>query len=72
MTQWLEQEIQAVATSSAVTGKQKTHLAVDGLREEIRAHLSQNRVDFDKCQVETAETNSRVSAELSNLTEQLN
>ena len=71
MTPWIEQEIQAVATSSTTTSRQKTRSAVDRLHEEIRSHLSQNRAGFDKRQVETAETIARISAELSNLTEQL-
>ena len=45
---------------------------MEGLRGKIKAHLDQNRVDFDRRQKETQDTIAQVSADLENLTRQLN
>ena len=45
--QQLEREIQAATSGAAMTSEQKTKSAVEGLRGEIKAHLEQNRADFD-------------------------
>ena len=44
----LEKEIEAAAVSAATMRESNTRSAVDTLRKEIEAHLSQNRADF-KC-----------------------
>ena len=56
----------------AATSEMKTKSAVEGLHGEIKAHLHQNRADFDRCQQETQTTIAQVSADLENLTRQLN
>ena len=68
----LEKEIEAAVVSTAVTSKRNTLSVVDTLREEIRAHLSQNRADFEHRQDETKQTVAKVSADLETLTKQLN
>ena len=50
----------------------KTETAVEGLRGKIKAHLDQNRTDFDRHQKEMQDTIAQVSADLENLTRQLN
>ena len=57
---------------AAVTSEMKTKTAAKGLRGEIKAHLDQNCADFDRRQKETQETIAQVSADLENLTRQLN
>ena len=42
------------------------------MRGKIRAHLAQNRAGFDRRQAETAECIAKVTADLENLTSQLN
>ena len=68
----LEQEIEAVVVSAATRSEQNTHSVVDGLRDEIRAHLAQNRADFERRQEETMQTVAQVSASLDILTKKLN
>ena len=42
--------------SAAATSEMKTKTAVEGLHGEIKAHLEQNRADFDRRQKEMQET----------------
>ena len=72
MVQQLEHEIAAIATSMVTTSEQKMHSIVQELRSKIRAHLTQNRADFDRRQPETTECIAKVTADLENLTSQLN
>ena len=55
-----------------MTSEKCTRSAVDELRSEIRAHLTQNRADFDRRQAETTDSIAKVTAGLEVLTEQLN
>ena len=48
IAQQLEREIEVFAVSTATTSKQRMQSAVDGLRAEIRAQISQNRADFER------------------------
>ena len=54
------------------TSEMKTKSAVEGLRGKIKAHLDQNRADFDRHQKETQTTIAQVSTDPENLTRQLN
>ena len=70
--QQLEREIEAVMMGAAATSEMKTKTAVEGLRGKIKAHLYQNRADFDWSKKETQDTIAQVSTNLENLTRQLN
>ena len=72
VVQQLEREIEATTMGAIVTSEMKTKSAVQGLRGESKAHLDQNRADFDWRQKETQTTIAQVSADLENLTRQLN
>ena len=71
MSQQLEREIKAAALSAATTSEKHTRLAVDGLRDEVRVHIEQNRVNFERRQEETRQTVSQVAAGLEKLTRQM-
>ena len=45
--QQLGHEIQVPTLGATVTSEMKTKSAVEGLRRKIKAHLDQNRADFD-------------------------
>ena len=72
MVQQLEREIEATKTGAAAMSEMKTKIAVEGLHGKIKAHLDQNRADFDRHHKETQDTIAQVSADLENLTRQLN
>ena len=50
MVQQLEREIEAATMGVAVMSEMKIKSAVEGLRSKIKAHLDQNRADFDRRQ----------------------
>ena len=56
VAQRLEKEIEAIVVSTTVTSKKNTCLVVDSLREKIRAHLAQNRANFERKWDETRQT----------------
>ena len=70
--QQLEREIQVAMLGVTATSEMKTKSAVEGLCGKIKAHLDQNRADFDRRQQETQNTIAQVSSDLENLTRQLN
>ena len=45
--------------------------AVDGLREEVKAQMNQNRVDLERKQMETQGTVKKIAADLKEFTRQL-
>ena len=47
IAQRLEKDIEAAAVSVAVMSEQNTRTVVDGLREEVKAQLVQNRADLE-------------------------
>ena len=57
---------------AAATPEMKTKSVVEDLRGAIKAPLDENRADFDWRQKETQDTIAHVSADLENLTKQLN
>ena len=56
VVQQLEREIEAAMTGAAVTSEMKTKTIVEGLHYKIKAHLDQNRADFDRHPKETQDT----------------
>ena len=61
VVQQLEREIEATVTDAAAMSEMKTKSAVEGLHGEIKAHLDQNRADFNRRQRETQTTIVQVS-----------
>ena len=72
VTQQLEKEIEAAAVSAATTSERNTRSAVDDLHKEVKAHLDQNRADFEKRQEETQHSVAHAAAGLEELARQLN
>ena len=68
----MEQNIEAAAVSTATTSEQHTRSAVEGLRNEVKAHMDQTCAGLNKRQEEMRQSVSQVAAGLENLTKQLN
>ena len=48
IVQQLDKEIEATAVSATVVSERHTRSAVDNLRDEVKAHLEQNRANFEQ------------------------
>ena len=72
VAQQLEKEIEAAATSTAVTVEIQTRTAVEGMRRDVQAQIDQNRVDAQCRDEENQKTIQQIAAGLEQLTKQLN
>ena len=72
VTQRLEKEIVAAATSTAATAKINTRTVVEGVRRDIQAQLEQTRVDALRREQEAQHRVEEISKQLQTLTNQLN
>ena len=72
VAQQLEKEIEVVAVRAVVTSERHTRSVADSLRNEVKAHIEQNRADFERQQEETQHTVAQVAVGLKELTRQLN
>ena len=68
VTWQLESEIQAAVTSTAVTAELNTRAAVEGMRQDVKAQLEQNRVDAQHRDEEAHHKVDEIAVELANLT----
>ena len=72
VTQQLEREIQAAATSSATTAEVQTHTVVEGMRSEVQAQIEQNRADAQRSDETTQRSVQQIEADVAHWTKQLN
>ena len=72
VTQRLEKEIGAAATSTAATAEITTCTVVEGVRRDIQAQLDQNRVDALQCEEQAQKRVEEISKQLQTLTDRLN
>ena len=72
VTQRLEQEIVAAATSTAATAEATMRTVVEGVRRDIQAQLEQNRADALRREQEAQHRVEEISKQLRTLTDQLN
>ena len=72
VTQRLEQEIGAAASSTGATAEITTCIAVEGVRRDIQAQMDQNRTDALRREDEAQKRVQEISNQLKTLTEQLN
>ena len=72
VTQRLEQEIVAAATSTAATAEETTRTVVEGVWRDIQAQIEQNRADALHREQEAQNIITEISKQLQNLTDQLN
>ena len=70
--QQLEKEIEAAATSTAMTTEIQTRTAVEGMRRDVQAQLDQTRADVQHRDAQNQKTMQQIAAGLENLTKQLN
>ena len=68
----LESKIHAAATSTAETAEIRTHNAIEGVRRDVQATISQNLVDAHQCEEKAQAEIVRLSTQLERLMQQLN
>ena len=72
VTQWLEMEINATATSTATTAQTQMRDAVEGIRRDLQAQMEQNLAESRCREQEAQESVKKIASELEQLTKQLN
>ena len=72
VVQRLEREIEATATSTAVTAQIQTQDAVEGMRCHIQAQLDRNLAELRCCKDSVQKSVADVAGMLGSLTQQLN
>ena len=60
------------AAVSITTSLRNTRLGVDGVHEEVKVQMDQNRANLERKQVETQGIVRKIAADLEELTNQLN
>ena len=72
VTQRLEKEIVAAATTTAATAEITMRIVIEGVRRDIQAQLKQTREDSLRRETEAQHRTEDISKQLPALTEQLN
>ena len=72
VTQQLESEIQAAATSTAATAELNARTAVKGMQKDVQAQIEQNRADAQRRDEEARHKVGEIAMELVNITKKLN
>ena len=72
VVQRLESDMEAVTAGTIAASARNTQVVVDGLHQEIKGQINQNRADLERKQVEMQGIVKKIAADLEELTRQLN